>query len=79
MAQQGKIDVVPAPVPSWIGGADWSDHRNYWKFDYTAVMVTDTAYLRNPNYHKATDTIDTLDFNSMAGVVRGVYDAMICY
>jgi hypothetical protein len=79
MAQQGKIDVVPAPVPSWIGGADWSDHRNYWEFGYPAVMVTDTAYLRNPNYHKATDTIYTLDFENMAGVVRGVYNAMICY
>jgi hypothetical protein len=79
MAQQDSIDVVPAPVPTWIRGADLSDHRNYWKFGYPAVMVTDTDYLRNPNYHEATDTIDTLNFNSMAGVVRGVYDAMICY
>jgi hypothetical protein len=79
MARQGGIDVVSAPLPSFIYGIDWSDHRNYWHFNYQAVMVTDTSYLRNPNYHEVTDTVDKLDFTRMAGVVKGVYDAMLCY
>ena len=39
-------------------------------------MITDTAYLRNPNYHAASDTADTLDYNRMAGVVDGVLSAV---
>ena len=36
-------------------------------------MITDTAYLRNPNYHTAVDTPDTLDYARMAKVVEGIY------
>ena len=35
-------------------------------------MITDTAYYRNPNYHKATDTIDTLSFDKMQKVADGI-------
>jgi hypothetical protein len=57
------------------GLAGLSDHRNYWKYNYPAVMINDTSFLRNPHYHKKTDTIDTLDFKKMAEVVKGVYAA----
>jgi hypothetical protein len=40
-------------------------------------MVTDTAFYRNPHYHRVTDTIDTLDFERMAQVVRGVAWAVL--
>ncbi len=79
MAQQGTIDVVPFSEPPIIPGVDWSDHRNYWKFGYPAVMVTDTAGNRNPNYHETSDTIDTLDFTRMAEVIKGVYAVIIGY
>ena len=36
-------------------------------------MVTDTAPFRNPNYHRPTDTPDTLDYDRMAKVVQGWY------
>jgi hypothetical protein len=55
---------------------DASDQRNYWSHGYTAVMVTDTAYLRNPNYHTIRDTADTLDYEKMARVVDGIYSAV---
>jgi hypothetical protein len=51
---------------------DASDQRNYWSHGWPAVMVTDTAYERNPNYHTARDTADTLDYDRMARVVDGV-------
>ena len=35
-----------------IEGVDWSDHADYWKAGYTAVMITDTALNRNRNYHR---------------------------
>jgi hypothetical protein len=39
------------------------------------VMITDTSFLRNPNYHKETDTIETLDFEKMTDVVNSCYHA----
>lgn len=56
-------------------GIDASDHRSYWAAGIPAVMITDTAYLRNPNYHTARDTAETLDYARMARVVDGVYNA----
>ncbi|UCE89223.1 MAG: M28 family peptidase, partial [Pseudomonadota bacterium] len=63
--------------PRLVPGLDMSDHLNFWKAGYPAVMVTDTAFYRNPNYHSATDTPDTLDYPRMAQVVQGVYAAVL--
>ncbi|MBW4597131.1 MAG: M28 family peptidase [Brasilonema angustatum HA4187-MV1] len=49
-----------------------SDHAHFWDQGYPAMMVTDTANLRNPNYHKPSDTIDTLDLNFLTGVCQGL-------
>lgn len=51
---------------------DASDQRNYWSHGWPAVMVSDTAYERNPNYHTARDTAETLDYERMARVVDGL-------
>jgi hypothetical protein len=48
---------------------DLSDHLNYWDAGFDAVMITDTAYYRNRNYHQATNMPDTLDYKRMAMVV----------
>lgn len=55
----------------------FSDHRNYHPYGIPAVMVTDTAMLRNPHYHEPTDTPDTLDYNSMAVVTRALTRAVV--
>jgi hypothetical protein len=47
-----------------------SDHAPFWARDIPALMWTDTAEFRNPNYHRATDTPDTLDYGFMAEVAR---------
>jgi hypothetical protein len=61
---------------SWVGpsisGADASDHRSFWELGLPAVMVTDTAFLRNPHYHTADDLPATLDYDSMARIVEGL-------
>ena len=57
--------------------SDASDHRNYWHYGWPAVVVTDTAFLRNPNYHTSRDTADTLDYRKMASVVDGVLNAVL--
>lgn len=62
--------------PEWLTGVDFSDHLNYWKFGFSAIMITDTSFYRNNNYHRATDTIDTLDFVRMAKVINGVFKTL---
>lgn len=61
-----------AALPNFIRDVGRSDHWGFWKEGYPALMVTDTANFRNPHYHNATDTPDTLDYNSMARVVEGL-------
>ena len=49
-----------------------SDHAPFWDRGYPAMMVTDTAFMRNPHYHQASDRIDTLDLAFLTGVCRGL-------
>lgn len=65
---------APASLP---GAVELSDHLNYWLEGYPAVMISDTAYYRNPHYHLKTDTADRLDYRRMAQVVQGVHAAVI--
>lgn len=68
-----KSFVGPAALP----GIDFSDHLNYWAFGFSALMVTDTAFYRNKNYHQPTDTLETLDLNRMAKVIDSVYETLL--
>lgn len=54
-----------------------SDHSSFWDQGISALMVTDTAFLRNPNYHLPSDRIETLDFEFMRKVAIGVYYSVI--
>lgn len=72
-----KIPVFPVSSSITDSLVDLSDHRSYWKWGYPALMVNDTSFLRNPNYHQKTDTIDTLDFEKMSEVINGVLGALI--
>lgn len=45
-----------------------SDHVNFWHAGMPAIQVTNTANFRNPNYHRPTDTPDTLDYETLARV-----------
>ena len=49
-----------------------SDHSPFWDRGYRAMMVTDTAFMRNPHYHQPSDTIETLDLDFLTGVCRGL-------
>ncbi|MEX2219511.1 MAG: M28 family peptidase [Phycisphaerales bacterium] len=53
----------------WIGA---SDHWSFWKQDYPALMITDTAPLRYPHYHTPQDTPDKIDDERTARVVTGI-------
>ena len=54
-----------------------SDHASFWDAGLPAIMVTDTAFFRNPNYHLASDTIGTLDFTFMSELVKSLELALL--
>lgn len=65
-----------AALPAAIPGIAWSDHRSFWEVGIPAVMVTDTAPFRDAAYHRASDTPDRLDYDSMARLVDGLSHAV---
>jgi len=71
-----SLPVVSINAPRWIPGLDFSDHHPYWDAGFPAVMVTDTAFYRNTDYHTAQDTPERLDYLRMARVVQGVHAAV---
>ncbi|MCK5580894.1 MAG: M28 family peptidase [Candidatus Omnitrophica bacterium] len=58
-------------------GIDFSDHWSFWEEGYPAVMVTDTAFYRNKNYHNQNDLPSTLDYDKMTRVVYGLQAAIL--
>ncbi|MEI8294710.1 MAG: M28 family peptidase [bacterium] len=67
----------PVPtLPLVMPEMRFSDHLCYWDEGYPALMLTDTALFRNPNYHKHTDTVETLDFEAMESITKNLVPAM---
>lgn len=77
MKGASPLSVESINAPRLVPGIALSDHLSYWRLGFPAVMITDTAMYRNPNYHAASDTADTLDYNRMAQVVDGVKEAVV--
>lgn len=74
MAGATDLPVYSLNGPNFVSGIDYSDHRSYWREGYPALMVTDTAFYRNANYHLASDTYEKLDYQRMAKVIQSVYE-----
>jgi len=70
------LPAITLNAPPIVFGIDFSDHWSFNRFGYNALMVTDTAFYRNPHYHKPTDTPETLDYDRMALVVQGLAAAI---
>ena len=77
MRRASPLPVRSIAAPRSLPGIELSDHRCFWDAGYQAVMITDTAFYRNPNYHTEDDTPETLDYERMAMAVRGVYAAAL--
>jgi Zn-dependent M28 family amino/carboxypeptidase len=72
-----SIRTVNFKGPLSIDGISDSDHASYWKFGFSALMITDSSDYRNPTYHKASDTMETLDIGSIAKVTDSIFSALI--
>jgi len=53
-----------------------SDHAHFWDQGYPAIMITDKALLRNPHYHRASDTIETLNLDFLTGICYGLVQGL---
>lgn len=77
MIANSSLPIYSISAPSFMPGIYYSDHSSYWRHDWPAVMITDTAFLRNHEYHKIGDTADRLNYIKMSEVVRGAYAALL--
>src|SRR5262249_21631242 len=77
MTSANDLPIHSINASARIPGVDFSDHSSYWQHGYPAVMITDTAFYRNPNYHTDADRAETLDYARMSQVVQQVYSAVL--
>jgi len=75
--KHSAIEARSLIAPEFFGGISLSDNSSFWRHGYKAIMVTDTSFFRNQNYHQETDTIDTLDFEKMTEVVKGLHCTLL--
>ena len=72
--------VLSLPIPERLVGLlpDLlrSDHAPFWEQNIPAVLVTDTANYRNPNYHTPRDLPATLDASFFTGSAQHVVNAI---
>lgn len=73
----GYIKTVLVSLPENAPALNLSDNVNYSLFGYSALMITDTAIMRNKNYHASTDTLNTLDLGRMAKTIDALFSAVI--
>ena len=69
-----RLDILVPP--SNVPDLSRSDHASFWAANERAIMLTDGANFRNPNYHSPGDSIETLDFTFMTGVVKASVAAL---
>ena len=73
-----KVETLVVPVRGFIlPQTRLSDNASFWDKGYPAVMITDTAYFRNPYYHTPFDTPEKLDYQKMALLVEGIKEFLL--
>jgi len=77
MKRHAKVRTKSFKGPASMSSIGLSDHWSYWQFGYSALLISDTSFFRNKNYHERTDTIETLDINRMCRVIESVYNAVL--
>lgn len=71
------IAVLPDPTAGkLLPMTGFSDHFPFWQQKYRAIMVTDTAMLRNPHYHQPSDTLETLDLDFLSNTCQSLIEAL---
>lgn len=78
LKQNSEIKVRSISIPeAIIPDINRSDQHCYWLNGFSGLMINNTSEFRTPHYHRKTDTPDTLDYDKMTEVVKGVYGTII--
>ena len=79
MGEHVRTKVLPVPrAGKDVPDVRLSDHSPFWDNGYNALMVTDTSFMRNPNYHQMSDILNSLDLDFYLSVVNGVDHSLSC-
>ncbi|MBI3996907.1 MAG: M28 family peptidase [Candidatus Omnitrophica bacterium] len=71
------VETIMIPGSGWmVPESRLSDHAPFWDQGYPALLVTDTSFFRNPHYHQAGDTVETLDLAFLTKVTQGLVTAI---
>ncbi len=71
------VESLFVPFDGWVlPDTRLSDHASFWDVGWPAVMITDTSFFRNPNYHGPGDRMETLDYPFMAELVLSLQAAI---
>jgi aminopeptidase YwaD len=79
MQKVSELAVETLQVPSngdYLQATRLSDHSPFWDAGYSAVMITDTSFMRNPHYHLPSDTLQTLDMEFLHRAAEGSLEAV---
>lgn len=67
------VETMVLPGNGWLfPEARLSDHAPFWDAGFPALLVTDTAFFRNPHYHQSGDRVETLDLDFLTRVTQGI-------
>ena len=58
--------------PKVLPDINRSDHASYEAEGFDGMIANDVGVVRNPNYHRPTDTVDTLDWPFLARSTRAL-------
>jgi peptidase M28-like protein len=64
-------------LAGFFADAARSDHSSYWDAGLRGIMISDTSEFRNHNYHRPTDTIDTINFIFLSRVTLAATATMV--
>ena len=68
-----RVVSLRSPFRGWLVWATRrSDNASFWSCGYPALLLTDTANLRNPHYHRQSDRVETLDLSFATEVTDAV-------
>jgi Zn-dependent M28 family amino/carboxypeptidase len=74
--RHAKFPTIGGTAPDSIDGIGWSDHWSFYMFGYPAIMITDTALFRYPEYHTPSDTPDKVNYDALARITLGVEQSL---
>lgn len=75
-AAASRFPMTASVLPGPFASLALSDQLNFWELGFPALMLSDTAFYRNANYHETSDKPDTLDYEKMAEVTKGLAEVI---